>query len=207
MSEVLSAPGAAAADEKAWRSATRKALIERRLAAGEAERAAWCAAIDAHLARLLPALGARMVGFCWPYRGEHDARPVVTRLLEAGARAALPVVVAPRTPLVFREWQPGCAMAEGAYGIPVPAAGAEALPDLVLLPMNGFDRAGYRLGYGSGFFDRTLAALAARPVVVGICFELGRLETIRPHPHDIPLDYVVTEAGAWRRAGAALEPA
>lgn len=193
---------------KAWRSALRKELIAGREAAGQDERAQWGARIERHLGCLVPDARGRIVGFCWPYKSEHDARPVVLRMLSQGARAALPVVVAPRTPLVFREWSPGCAMEEGAHGIPNPAAGApQATPDLVLLPMNGFDRDGFRLGYGSGFFDRTLAALERRPVVIGICFELGRVDTIRPQPHDIPMDYVVTEAGAWRRGARGLEPA
>ena len=98
-------------------------------------------------------------------------------------------------------------MQEGAHGIPEPGPdAAEVTPDLVLLPMNGFDAAGYRLGYGSGFFDRTLASLDRRPTVIGLCYELGRLDTIRPQPHDIPLDFVVTEAGAWRRGAAGLAP-
>lgn len=202
-------PSPAPADEgKAWRSALRKELIARREAAPGEHRARWSARIETHVDRLVPDARGRTVGFCWPYKSEHDARSIVMRMLSQGARAALPVVVAPRTPLVFREWRQGCAMEEGAHGIPIPAAGAlQATPDLVLLPMNGFDRDGFRLGYGSGFFDRTLAALARRPVVIGICFELGRVDTILPQPHDIPMDFVVTEAGAWRRSARGLEPA
>lgn len=202
-------PSPAPAEEgRAWRSALRKELIARREATSHDERAEWSARIERHIDRLVPDASGRMVGFCWPYKSEHDARPIVLRMLSQRARAALPVVVAPRTPLVFREWSPGCAMEEGAHGIPNPAAGApQATPDLVLLPMNGFDRDGFRLGYGSGFFDRTLAALERRPVVIGICFELGRVDTIRPQSHDIPMNYVVTEAGAWRRGAGGLEPA
>ena len=197
----------ASGDVQAWRKATRKALIEGRVAAGDAARHAWNRGIEAHLERLLPTIACEIVGFCWPYKDEPDARPVVQRLMDRGARAALPVVVAPRTPLAFREWRPGCAMQEGAHGIPEPGPdAAEVTPDLVLLPMNGFDAAGYRLGYGSGFFDRTLASLDRRPTVIGLCYELGRLDTIRPQPHDIPLDFVVTEAGAWRRGAAGLAP-
>lgn len=204
----MSAVPSAADEAKAWRSALRKELIARREAARTAERERWSRQIAAYIDRLVPDARGRVVGFCWPYKSEHDARPIVLRMLAQGARAALPVVVAPRTPLAFREWSPGCAMEDGAHGIPVPAESApQATPDLVLLPMNGFDREGYRLGYGSGFFDRTLASLERRPVVIGICFELGRVETIHPQPHDIPMDYVVTEAGAWKRGDRGLEPA
>ncbi len=75
----------------------------------------------------------------------------------------------------------------------------EVTPDAVLLPMNGWDAGGYRLGYGGGFFDRTLAAAAKRPLVIGVTYELARMETIHPQPWDIPVDWVVTEAGAYRR--------
>lgn len=118
----------------------------------------------------------------------------------------MPVVVAPKTPLLFREWHAAVPMADGAYGIPEPAGSARTTPDVVLLPANGFDEFGFRLGYGGGFFDRTLATIDPRPLVIGIAFELGRLSTIHPQPHDIPLDYVVTEAGAYRRGPAGLHP-
>jgi 5-formyltetrahydrofolate cyclo-ligase len=198
LEELAPAPGE---DVKAWRTRVRKALLARRVAATREDHSRWCAAIDAQLERLLETLPRGTVAFCWPYRREHDARPTVLRLLEKGARAALPVVVAPRTPLDFREWRPGCEMEDDPHGIPMPTAKAARLaPDLVLLPMIGFDAAGYRLGYGSGFFDRTLASLERRPFVVGIGFEIGRLDSIRPQPHDIPLDCIVTERGVWPRS-------
>lgn len=191
---------------KSWRSATRKELIARRMAVGAAQHAQWSAAIDGHLEALLPDVAGRVVGFCWPYKAEYDPRATVLGMLARGARAALPVIVAPASPLAFREWSPGCEMEEGAYGIAIPAADArEAMPDVVLLAANGFDAQGFRLGYGAGYFDRTLASVERRPVVVGIAFEQGRLATIRPQPHDIPADYIVTEAGAWRRGPAGLE--
>ena len=192
-------------DLKAWRSSTRKDLIARRIAVPEAERSQWSAAIDRHLEALLPDAAGRVIGFCWSYKAEYDSRATILRMLAQGASAVLPVIVAPASPLAFREWHPDCAMEEGAYGIPIPAEGArERLPDVVLLPANGFDAQGFRLGYGAGYFDRTLASLENRPVVVGVAFELGRLATIHPQPHDIPLDYIVTEAGAFRRDPAGL---
>ena len=78
-------------------------------------------------------------------------------------------------------------------------------PDSVLVPMLGFDDAGYRLGYGGGFFDRTLAELESRPIVIGIAYEIAHLDTIHPQPHDIPVDWVVTERGIYRRDGERLE--
>jgi 5-formyltetrahydrofolate cyclo-ligase len=107
--------------------------------------------------------------------------------------------VAPRQPLAFREWHPGVELALGPLDIPYPRASAEVTPNAVLLPMNGWDRAGYRLGYGGGFFDRTLAALTKRPAVIGISYELGGMATIHPQGWDIPVDWVVTERGVYRR--------
>ena len=88
------------------------------------------------------------------------------------------------------------------YGIPTPMAGDWLQPELILLPLNGFDAAGYRLGYGGGFFDRTLAALSPRPLAVGVGFEINRLESIHPETHDQRLDWLVTEAGVFKPADA-----
>jgi 5-formyltetrahydrofolate cyclo-ligase len=84
------------------------------------------------------------------------------------------------------------------YGIPTPAHGDFLIPEVLLLPVNGFDAAGYRIGYGGGYFDRTLASLLPRPLVVGVGFELARLDSISPEPHDQRLDAMVTEAGVFR---------
>src|SRR5260370_11099537 len=151
------------------------------------------------LERSLLELLQGMLAFCWPNRNESERRPLAAAVRRRGARTALPVVVAPKTPLIFREWHPGVKLAEGPLGIPYPEGSPEVLPDHVLLPMLGWDAEGYRLGYGGGFFDRTLAALAKKPVVIGVSHELARLETIHPQSWDIPMDYVVTERGGYRR--------
>lgn len=185
---------------KAWRKAERARLIAAREALDATALEAARVAIDAHLERAFPQLGRGVVAFCWPIRNEYDARHLAKALRERGATTVLPVVFAPRTPLVFREWHPGVALAEGALGIPYPAESPERVPDAVLLPMNGWDGAGYRLGYGGGFFDRTLGALAARPLVIGVSYEFARLPTIHPQSWDIPVDWVVTEGGVYRGA-------
>ena len=190
---------------KAWRTRLRSELIARRLAANPEYHAKWGAAIEVQLERLLTDVAGKIVAFCWPYQAEYDARPLILRFLGQGARAALPVVVAPRQPMVFREWTPDAKMVAGVYDIPVPVDSPEVLPDVALLPLAGFDDAGYRLGYGGGFFDRTLAAITPRPLAIGVGFELARVPTIYPQPHDVPLDYVVTELGVQRRAGGRLE--
>jgi 5,10-methenyltetrahydrofolate synthetase len=194
------------ADElRAWRKALRARLIAEREVLPPAVLERHRHAIDTHLERGFPNLARGIVAFCWPYRGEYDARFLARRLRSRGATTALPVVVAPRTPLVFREWHPGVGLARGALDIPYPAAGVELAPDVALVPVVGFDDAGFRLGYGGGFFDRTLAAAANRPVAIGIGYELAHVATIHPQPYDIPMDWVVTERGIYRRDGTRLE--
>jgi 5-formyltetrahydrofolate cyclo-ligase len=184
---------------KSWRKAERDRLIAARERLDAATRERLRQGIDAHLSRSFPGLAAATLAFCWPIRGEYDARRLAQRLRERGAVTALPVVVAPRQPLVFREWHPGVALGTGPLGIPYPVGSAPVVPAAVLLPMNGWDEAGYRLGYGSGFFDRTLASLAKKPVVIGVSYELAKTKTIHPQSWDIPMDWVVTERGIYRR--------
>lgn len=187
-----------------WRKSERARLIAAREAVDASTLDAWRRAIDAHLERGFPGLAKARVAFCWPIRGEYDARHLVRRLRESGAVTALPVVVAPKAPLVFREWHPGVELATGPLGIPYPAGSREIEPQAVLLPMNGWDAQGYRLGYGGGFFDRTLAALDTKPLVVGVSYELARIATIHPQAWDVPVDYVVTERGIYRRDAGEL---
>jgi 5,10-methenyltetrahydrofolate synthetase len=185
-------------DNTARRRSLREEMVGRRAALGDAEHAARSARIVAHA---LAALGRPTVAaFCWPIRHEPDVRSLLAQWASSGTRAALPVVVAEDAPLRFREWTPDGGLAADRYGIPTPIAGAWLTPTLILLPLNGFDGAGYRLGYGGGYFDRTLATLVPRPLAVGVGFEINRIDSIRPEPHDQRLDWIVTEDGAFRPA-------
>jgi 5,10-methenyltetrahydrofolate synthetase len=189
-----------------WRRKLREELLARRQSLPADRLHDWRLAMDRHLLYGFPGLARGVVAFCWPIRNEYDARHLLRRLRQQGATAALPVVVAPKAALIFREWQPGVEMAVGKLDSPYPKAGAELLPDTVLRPMSGFDRQGYRLGYGGGFFDRTLEHLRARkPLVIGVSFELAAIDSIRPQPWDIPMDYVVTERGVYQRDEDSLE--
>jgi len=188
------------ADElKSWRKAERARLIAAREALDAAALARLRQRIDGHLWRSFPGLASAKLAFCWPIRGEYDARPLLERFRALGAVTALPVVVASGQPLVFREWHPGVALASGPLGIPYPVDSEPVAPSVALLPMLGWDEAGYRLGYGGGFFDRTLASLARKPVVIGVGYELARTMSIRPQAWDVPMDWVVTERGIYRR--------
>jgi 5-formyltetrahydrofolate cyclo-ligase len=178
-----------------WRKETREELLRARVDAGPGRRAEWSRPIDAELRRIIPALSVRSVGFYWPFRGEFDARPLVRTLIADGMTAALPAVVQPRTPLEFRRWAPGAAMEHGVYNIPIPKERDLLQPELLIVPLVGFDGAGYRLGYGGGYYDRTIASFAAKPYAIGVGFEMSRLPTIYPQPHDIPMNAILTEAG------------
>ncbi len=184
---------------KAWRKAERARLMAARECTDAATLAEWRVRIDAALEASFPDLARGVLALCWPIRAEYDARYLARRLRERGAVTALPVVVAPRTPLVFREWHPGVTLADGAMKIPYPVDSREVVPDDVLLPMNGWDAQGYRLGYGAGFFDRTLASLAVRP-----SRDRRHLRT-RAHGDDPPA--VVGHSGGFRRHGAWRVPA
>lgn len=186
-------------DSASPRAALRRDLLARRAAAPPAAAAGLAAQVAAWLAQARPA----SLGFYWPYRGEPDLRATVSGWLAAPGpvrAAALPVIEDGR--MAFRRWAPGAAMSEGAYGIAVPAHGEWLLPEVLLIPCVGFDATAYRLGYGGGWYDRTLAALAPRPLTVGVALECTRLASIAPEPHDIPLDAVITEAGVFPRAGS-----
>lgn len=183
------------ADLKLWRKEMRQQLLARRTASTPAERSSWNQAINEHLTAGFPALTGLVVGFCWPYKGEPDPRPFIQQLRQAGSQVVLPAVVAKGQPLEFREWWHGAPMAAGALGIPMPVGTPVLTPDAVLVPPVGFDAGGWRLGYGGGYFDRTLEALAPHPVAICVAFEIARIPTIYPQPHDIPMDFVVTEAG------------
>lgn len=187
-------------DNTAWRQALRRELLTRRMALDEAQHQELSAHIVAHLAAHFPP--PQTLAFCWPIKHEPDVRAIVAAWRQAGSRATLPVVISEHAPLAFREWLADAALESDRYGIPTPTQGDWLIPDLILLPLNGFDPAGYRLGYGGGYFDRTLAALSPRPLAVGVGFELNRVATIRPEKHDQRLDWIVTENGVFRPVAA-----
>jgi len=178
-----------------WRKTQRSALLAQRCAASAADHVRWSAAIDAQLRQAFVLDAPWVVGFCWPYQAEFDARPFVAWLRARGVQTALPVVVAKGQPLEFRAWWPGVAMAPGVYDIPVPVGTDVLVPDVLLVPPVGIGPAGDRLGYGGGFFDRTLAAIAPPPITIATAFELSRVATTHPQAHDILMDLVVTETG------------
>ncbi|RWK40651.1 5-formyltetrahydrofolate cyclo-ligase [Mesorhizobium sp.] len=188
------APLADWSDVKRWRKAERERLIAARLAVPAAVRTAMSQRIGESLDAVIGDFAGRMVSLYWPFRGEPDLRAWMASVNERGGRTALPVVVEKARPLIFRAYAPGDRLDKGVWNIPIPAGGDPVLPDIVISPVVGIDPRQYRLGYGGGFFDRTLAAMPFKPLVIGVGYELQRIATIYPQPHDIPMDRVVTEA-------------
>lgn len=185
-----------------WRRGERQRLIEARLRISVADRQRASALIASRLdatwraaGRLVP--GA-VVSAYWPLRGEPDLRPWLGELHAQGLTCVLPVVEEKGAPLAFRRWSPGCAMEKGFWNIPVPADPEPHTPQLLVAPVVGFDAQCYRLGYGGGYFDRTLAQLRSRRKefhVLGVGYAMSRLATIHPLPHDIALHGILTEEG------------
>jgi 5-formyltetrahydrofolate cyclo-ligase len=196
-----SIPDAALRDRKSLRKVS---LAERNLQK-KTTIATWSSAVGAHLLAQWPQAPGSIIGFCWPVQNEADLLPVLEEWRQRANNGqlvcALPVVAGPGQALRFRTWHREAAMVTDRYGIPTPAAGELVRPDVLLIPLNAFDAQGFRIGYGGGFFDRTLAALNAinaRPLAIGVGFEIGRVADTQPQPHDERLDWIVTEAGVWK---------
>ncbi len=164
-----------------------------------------CGHILSHAGDLGLLSGARTVSAFWSMGSEIDTLPLLQALAAAGHQTALPVVVGKAQPLIFRAWRSGEPLADGGFGTSIPPASAKTvIPDILFVPLLTFDRAGYRLGYGGGFYDRTLeklrlnAAPDAQPLAVGIAFSGQQVDTVPRGPHDQQLDWVATETGLMR---------
>jgi 5-formyltetrahydrofolate cyclo-ligase len=189
-----------------WRKEHRESLIAQRVAISRNDRAEWSERITAAILLRLDDRPPGLLGFYWPFRGEYDPRGIVRLLHAQGVRLALPVVVQKAAPLVFRSWQPGERLVPGVWSIPVPADGEVVQPDVLLVPLVGYDHQAFRLGYGGGFYDRTLAAMPHRPTTLGVGFSLASLPTVHPQPHDIPMDVIVTEQQSTVRVPDSFGP-
>jgi 5-formyltetrahydrofolate cyclo-ligase len=182
-------------DLKSWRKDMRARLIAARMAVPADARTEAAAVIAERLAGLVKP--GQVFSFYWPMKGELDFRPLAARLHAQGVTLALPVVVENQHPMVFRPWAPKAAMRRGIWNIPEPATDETVVPDVTLAPVVGFSDDGYRLGYGGGYFDRTLAVLAPRPLAIGVGLDIQHIATIRPMPHDIRLDAIMTETETY----------
>jgi len=199
LSTIEAGPGTDAVqarDVARWRKAERERLIAARLALSVTEREEHTRLIARQLGLVVPHTPGTVVALFWPYRGEPDLRPWMLDIHRAGLRTALPVVVTKQEPLMFREWTPGAAMTRGVLNIPIPAEDARVLPTVVIAPLVGFDMACYRLGYGGGYFDRNLAAMTPKPLIIGVGHPIQKLTTIFPQAYDIPMNWIITGLSA-----------
>lgn len=190
---MVQSPSDAWSDVSRWRKAERKRLISERLSLDPEERQIRSERIASMLDLTIGKFSGRIVGAYWPFRGEPDLRNWEIKVIERGGRIALPVVIQKGSPLEYRMWQPGDPLERGVWNILVPSRGPAVQPDVVIAPVVGFDDANYRLGYGGGFFDRTLAIMPRKPLVIGVGYVQARIPTIYPQHHDIPMDVIVKE--------------
>lgn len=185
-------------DPAAQKTALRRRMIDLRAARG-GDRAQAARNAAAHFRRAIaPARGAVIAAY-YAIKGELDPAPLLATLAEAGHVVALPVVEGKGRPLAFRAWTPGRVLEPGPFGTFHPEAGAPAVfPDIAVVPLLAFDRRGHRLGYGAGYYDRTIAAFAAKGplLTVGFAFADQEVPEVPIGPTDRRLDWIVTETGA-----------
>jgi 5-formyltetrahydrofolate cyclo-ligase len=187
--------------DEAKRAARAGALAARAAAAAASPGADRQAA--AHVLEAVAGLrGVATVAGYLPIRNEFDPRQAMLALAGLGFRLCVPVVEGPARPLAFRTWTPDVATERRHFGVEVPATGAPAVPDLLLVPMLAFDRRGHRLGYGGGFYDRTIAALRARGPLhaLGLAYAAQEIAAVPDGETDMPLDAIATERGLLRFA-------
>jgi 5-formyltetrahydrofolate cyclo-ligase len=177
------------------KSILRAAALAKRDALSDAQRAAAAQALALHRLPFDIARGAIVAGYS-PIRSEIDPTPLMRLLAAQGAQLALPVIVARDAPLMFRVWSPGAELVRGPLGILEPPPDAvDVVPDILLVPLAAFDRSGHRIGYGAGHYDRSFAQLRSLKAViaVGVAFGLQEINAVPMQPHDVALDYVLTE--------------
>lgn len=178
------------------KKAARKSATTKRLVAHDAAKDMAPLALAAHPFPLKPVAGRSIISGFFPYQSEIDTRPLLGRLAGEGWTTALPIVIANGQPLEFRRWLPGEPTVPGKWDIPRPPETSPLVkPDVLLVPMLAFDRAGYRLGYGGGFYDRTLELLRKeKPVVaIGVAYAAQDVDSVPHDDHDQKLDFIMTE--------------
>ena len=174
-----------------FRKVERERLYALRRAMPQADRTAQTARVTDALTDAVGDVTAKVVAAYWPIRGELDLRPWMTTIHDRGATVALPVVVERGRPVEFHRWTPRCEMTRGAWNIPVPAAVKRLVPDIVIVPLVGADRACFRLGNGGGYYDMTFAAFTDMPRRIAVGQDFCLLPSIFPQPWDVPMDIVL----------------
>lgn len=184
------------ADIRGWRQHERERLLSLRANIEPGARRQLNDAIGEQLRIALDELASdrrACVAVYWPIRGEPDLCPSYAEISKRGFELCLPVVIEKDRALVFRRWRPGERLAPDRLRIPAPPDGKVVRPDIIVAPFVGFDQGGFRLGYGGGYYDRTLAELSPAPRLIATGYAFAELRSIYPQAHDIPMDAVVTE--------------
>lgn len=170
--------------------------FEQRGTIAQADRADMAKDAAQHFLEGVPIGPSHVVALYWPIRDEIDCEPLLTALVDSGQPVCLPVVLGDEEPLEMRLWEEGQPLYPSGFGTLAPAETAPVVePDIVVIPLLAFDGLGTRLGYGKGYYDRTLAAMSKKPLLVGYAFAGQELDFIPREAHDMPLDMLVTEAG------------
>ena len=180
-------------DIRSWRVRTRALLVKERLSRDEALHRQLGRQATARLLGHVELRRYPVLGVYSPMRGEIDVQEVAQQHLAQGGSLALPVVVEKSCPVEFWRWRPGMPMSRGLWNIAIPAQRECVVPDALIVPLLGFDAGLFRLGYGGGYYDRTLAQTSPRPYCIGLGFQSGKLPTIYPQEHDIPMNRIVTD--------------
>lgn len=175
-----------------WRKQQRTQLLTARSALTPVQRAEIEQRCLAKIKDLLAQYQPGSLGIYWPIKGELDLRPLAETLLADGWTLSVPVINNQTRQLDFAYWYPAMAMEQGTWNIPIPSDPRFINPERLLVPLLGFDEANYRLGYGGGYYDRTLAG-GHQPQTIGVGMEIGRLQSIFPEQHDIAMDVIITE--------------
>jgi 5-formyltetrahydrofolate cyclo-ligase len=188
------------AEIDAAKASLRREATERRRAAAKYGADAGTAVRDHFLGAIKVPAGIPISAY-WPLEEEFDPRPLFTALHRRGHPVGLPVILGRGQPLLFRRWEPGMDLVRGSFRVMTPPPTAlEIVPRLLLVPLLAFDRAGYRLGYGGGFYDRTIAKLraAGETLAIGVTFATLEVPAVPRDETDQPLDWIVTEREAIR---------
>jgi 5-formyltetrahydrofolate cyclo-ligase len=184
---------------EARKEVLRSEAMRQRSAIAQADRADAARLAADHFLDAVPLGSGQVVALYWPIRDEIDCKPILTKLMDSGQPVCLPVVNGEDEPLELRLWEPGQPLYPSGFGTLAPPEGAPIVePDIVVIPLLGFDRHGTRLGYGKGYYDRTLAKMNTLPLLVGFAFADQELDFIPRASHDVPLDILITEKGARR---------
>jgi 5-formyltetrahydrofolate cyclo-ligase len=180
-----------------WRVHTRRLLTKERLSRELALHEQMARQATGRLLQSVDFGRYKTLGVYSAMRGEIDILDVAAEHIARGGHVALPVVVEKASPVEFWRWWPGMPMTRGVWNISIPAQRECVLPDALIVPLLGFDAALYRLGYGGGYYDRTLANAVPRPYCVGLGFQSGQLASIYPQMHDIPMNQIVTDVRVY----------